>query len=112
MMDMRKSLFIEYFGDYPKIRVLDFLIENDIFDYSKKDIARYSGVAFNTLNGFFKKMVDEKIIIKTRKVGKATMFKLNKESPFVKILLEIDKQLMKKVIKETEKEELTKAIKL
>ncbi len=34
-----KSLFVEFFGDYPLIRVLDFLIEQEGFDYSEKRYA-------------------------------------------------------------------------
>lgn len=36
---MERSLFLEVFGEYPQIKVLDFLIENDIFDYSKCFVA-------------------------------------------------------------------------
>ncbi|MFQ6073057.1 MAG: hypothetical protein ACE5KT_10215 [Methanosarcinales archaeon] len=46
---MEKSLFVEFFGDYPLIRVFDFLLENEVFDYTKKEIAKYSGVSWNTL---------------------------------------------------------------
>lgn len=48
-MNANNSLFVEFFGDYPIIRVLDFLIENDVFDYSKKDICRNADVSWNTL---------------------------------------------------------------
>lgn len=99
---MEKSVFVEFFGDYPFIRVLDFLIENEIFDYSKKDIAKYSGVAWNTLENFFDKMIEKGIIIKTRKVGKSEMYKLNLENPIVQKLVEIDKKLTLGSIKDVE----------
>jgi hypothetical protein len=102
---MEKSVFVEFFGDYPFIRVLDFLIENDIFDYSKKDIARYSNVAWNTLEKFFDKMVEGGIVIKTRKVGKSEMYKLNLENPITQKLIEIDKKLILGSIKGVESEE-------
>jgi DNA-binding transcriptional ArsR family regulator len=90
----QKSLFIEFFGDYPIIRVLDFLIENEIFDYSKKDIAKYSEVSWNTLEKFFEKLLERGIIVRTRKVGKSQMYKINLENPIVQKLMEIDKRLM------------------
>ena len=40
-----KSLFVDFFGDYPLIRVLDFLVENEIFDYTKKEICEYADVS-------------------------------------------------------------------
>lgn len=90
-----KSLFVEFFGDYPIIRVLDFLIENDIFDYSKKDIGRNSAVSWNTLEGFWKKLEETGVVTFTRKVGKAQMYKINKKNPVVKQLIELDNKLMK-----------------
>ena len=99
----QKSLFIDFFGDYPIIRVLDFLIENEIFDYSRKDIAKYSDVSWNTLEKFFKRLLKMKIIIRTRKVGKSDMYKINLENPIVKKLIEMDKGLMLgSIIDETE----------
>ncbi len=93
-----ESLFVEFFGDYPIIRVLDFLIENDIFDYSKKDICRNADVSWNTLETFWKKLEKKKIIAYTRKVGKAKLYKLNKSNSTVKKLIELDNNLMKKSI--------------
>ena len=90
-----KSLFVEFFGNYPIIRVLDFLIENDIFDYSKKDICRDADVSWNTLETFWKKLEEKKIVVYTRKVGKASMYKLNTKNPIVKELVELDNKLMK-----------------
>jgi len=101
----QKSLFIDFFGDYPIIRVLDFLIENEIFDYSRKDIAKYSDVSWNTLEKFFEKLLKMKIIIRTRKVGKSDMYKINLENPTVKKLIEMDKGLMLgSIVDETESE--------
>lgn len=91
---MEKSLFVEFFGDYPIIRVLDFLIENEIFDYTKKEIAKNSGVSWNTMETFWDKLVEKEIVVRTRKIGKSEMFKLNTENPVVQKLIEFDKKLM------------------
>lgn len=99
---MQKSLFVETFGDYPIIRVIDFLIENEIFDYSKKDITRYSEVSWNTLEGFFNQLIKKGLVIKTRKVGKSQMYKINLENPIVKKIMEIDMRLMSESIKSVE----------
>lgn len=101
----RKSLFIEIFGDYPLIRILDFLIENRVFDYSRKDIAKLSGISYNTLKELFDKLIENELIIKTRKVGKSDMFQLNKSNPVSLKLLEIDRSLMISVIRRTDEEE-------
>ena len=103
---MKKSIFIEVFGNYPQVRVLDFLIENDIFDYSKTQIAELSGLSFNTLETFWNKLLGEGIISETRRVGNSQMYQLNKKNPTVKILMEIDKKLMLESIDELEEEKL------
>ena len=89
-----KSTFVEFFGDYPLIRVLDFLITYEDFDYNKKDISKNANVSWNTLEIFWNKLVNQNIVIKTRRVGKSDMFRLNKESPVVCELIELDKKLM------------------
>jgi len=42
-----KTAFLQIFGDSPVLRVLDFLIVNEDFDYSTTDIAEYSNVGLN-----------------------------------------------------------------
>ncbi len=106
-----KSLFVEFFGNYPIIRVLDFLIENDIFDYSKKDICRNADVSWNTLETFWSKLEKMKIVTYARKVGKASMYKLNTENQIVKQLIELDNKLMQKSMEKIEvKKEKVKAL--
>ena len=51
-----KTVFLEIFGDSPMLKVLDFLIVNEDFDYSMTDIAANSGVGYSTLKLFWKKL--------------------------------------------------------
>ncbi|HLC92790.1 MAG TPA: hypothetical protein VJH23_03710 [archaeon] len=95
-MKSEKSLFVKFFGDYPAIRVIDFLLENDVFDYSKRDICRNSGVSWNTLETFWKNLEEAGIVEGTRRVGKAEMYRINSGSAVVKQLSELDKRLVRK----------------
>lgn len=79
-----KTIFLETFGDSPILRVLDFLIVNEDFDYSMTDTARLSGIGYSTLKLFWKKLEKEGIITRTRTVGKAKMYKLNLLNPVIK----------------------------
>ncbi len=76
------------------IRVIDFFLENDIFDHSKTQVAEEAEVSFNTMEKFWDKLEKFKIVKKTRKVGKSQLYQLNKDSPIVEKILEIDKKLM------------------
>lgn len=75
-----KSAFLEYFGDTPKLRFLNFLIGNHFFDFNMTDIAREANISYNSLKGFFKDFLQKGIIVKTRRVGKSDMYKFNIEN--------------------------------
>ena len=88
-----KSPFIDLFGDYPMIRVFDFLLANE-GEYSKTELARLSNVCFNTLEGFWEKLTDKKIITMTRKVGRVKLYSLNKKNQIVRDIILLDKNLL------------------
>lgn len=80
----QKTAFLDTFGDSPILKVLDFLIVNEDFDYSKTEIANLSGVGYSTLKLFFGKLESQGMVVKVREVGKAKMFKLNIANPIIK----------------------------
>ncbi len=79
-----KTAFLEIFWDSPILRVLDFLVVNEEFDYSMTDIAKFSGVGYATLKLFWQRLEDEGIVTNTRTVGKAKMYKINANNPVMK----------------------------
>jgi len=78
---MLKSVFLQEEGDTPKNRIWSFLIIHSEYDYSMKDIARYSDVGYTTLKKLWKEFREKNIVIQTRFVGKAKMYKLNLKNP-------------------------------
>ena len=80
---MTKSVFLQEEGDTPKNRILSFLIIHSEYDYSMKDIARYSKVGYTTLKEMWKELKKKKIVVQTRVVGKAKMYRLNLKNPVV-----------------------------
>ena len=83
------SLFLKALGDYPQLRVIDFLITFQLFDYPPTEIAKNSRVSFVTFQTFWPGMIEKDFVTKTRKVGNATLYKLNKENVGIKKLIEI-----------------------
>ena len=71
------TIFLKIFGETPTLKVLDFLIVNEDFDYSMTDIAEQSEVGYSTLKIFWNKLEKERIVTNTRTVGKAKMYKCN-----------------------------------
>lgn len=90
-----ESVFVEIFGNNPIIKVLDFLITFQLFDYPLTEIAKNSGVGYSTLQTFWDKLERNNIVIKTRRVGKSDLYKLNTSNPAVKQLLKLDWNLIK-----------------
>ncbi len=80
------TVFRETLGDTPMIRVLDFLIEGRALDYSLSDIAENSNIGWTTLHRIWDKMLKSGLVVPTREIGRAKLFKLNVENPAVKEL--------------------------
>ncbi|MFH1592024.1 MAG: hypothetical protein ABIB47_01520 [Candidatus Woesearchaeota archaeon] len=94
---MVRSAFIQTFGENPFIKVVDFLIENYIFDYSKTEVAQEVGISRITIESIWQGMVKQKIIFKTKKIGNATLYRLNTKNPIVIKLRELDLVLANKL---------------
>jgi len=75
------TIFREALGDSPVIRVLDFLIEGRGLDYSLTDIAKNANIGWTTLHRIWDNLLRLNIVIPTRKIGRAKLFKLNEENP-------------------------------
>lgn len=90
-----ETIFVEIFGNNPVIKVLDFLITFQAFDYPLTEIAKNSSVSYSTLQTFWDKLVKNNIVIKTRRVGKSDLYKLNTSNPAVQQLIKLDWNLIK-----------------
>lgn len=100
-----KSLFIEFMGDSPTIRVLDYLLTERDLDFSITDMAKNAGIGRTTLYRIWDDLVKNKIIVSTRVIGKAKLYKLNKENFIIKKLIEIDDKLMLEDLKKRSKKQ-------
>lgn len=105
-MEEAKTVFLSIFGNSPILRVLDFLVVHEEFDYSMTDIAKLSGVGYATLKLFWPRLERGCIVKATRTVGKAKMYRLNMDNPgvqqFKKLYWTITKQAVRGMIKKEE----------
>ena len=104
---MSKTIYLEIFGESPINKILDFLVVYDQFDYSLTDIAKNSEVSYSTLQLMWNDLEKLNIVVLSRVVGKAKMYKLNKKNKVVKAFIdfywkvvktETVKELGKKII--------------
>ena len=92
-----ETIFVEVFGSNPIIKVLDFLITFQAFDYPMTEIAENSEVSYSSLQIIWPKLEKNNIVIKTRRVGKSDLYKLNTNNPAVKQLIKLDWNLIRGV---------------
>ncbi len=100
-VEKEKSAFVDYFGDYPLIRVLDFLILGRDMDYSMTEVCKNSEVGWTAFSDIWPKLIEKGIVESTRQIGNAKLFKLNLKNAWVKELIRMDK-----VITEIETEKI------
>ena len=94
MMDEREvsykntgdSLLLKALGKYPKLRIIDIFLTNPLLDFSKKGLVRELRTSKQTLYKYFKDLEELGMVKVTRKIGRATLYKLNLENPRVKML--------------------------
>jgi hypothetical protein len=89
----KRSLFIEYFGDSPVIRLFDYLLTERDLDFSISDLARNTRVGRATLYRHWDLLIKHQILVPTRTVGKAHLYRLNTADPKIRKLIEIDDML-------------------
>jgi len=95
------TIFRELFGDTPKVRVLEYLLEGRELDHSIGDIAEGAGINRVTLFRLWTEIEKSKLVVRTRNIGNAKLFKLNMSNPYVKDLIEMFDNLINKEFKKS-----------
>ncbi len=98
------SIFIRTFGDYPLIRIMDFLLYSRDFDYPITEIASNSNVNFQTLKKLWPRLEQDRIVVSTRTMAGTILYKINTNNPVVKKLIELNNFLCWEYAEKLEKE--------
>jgi len=96
---MTDSLLIQFMGENPSTKIIDFLIDNKGMDYSKTDIAQGAGISRGALFKHWNKIEEFKIAKETRRYGKTRLYTLNTENEIVQELLRLESTLIKQAMK-------------
>lgn len=90
---MEKSSFVLVFGSSPFVKVLDFFLTFEDFDYPIAQISKETETKWETIEKIIAVLIKKGIVKKTRKLGKAELYMLDKESKLTKLLIEIDMKI-------------------
>ncbi|MEM2873739.1 MAG: winged helix-turn-helix domain-containing protein [Nitrososphaerales archaeon] len=108
-MEAYDSLLIRALGNSPKLRILDYLLDYKLNDFTKKEIIEALGMSKLTFYKYFKDLEELGLVIASRKIGRATLYKINLENPIVKMLIEYETKLSLQIA-EKEAEKMKKPI--
>jgi len=89
------NIFAEYFGDTPMVRILNFLILGKDFDYSMTEIAEGSHVGWTSFTRAWKELERKRVVVYTREIGRAKLYKLNTEDQTVQKLIKLHWEIIK-----------------
>ncbi len=89
------SLFLQFFGDTPKFRIIDFLLEHRLEDFTKTDIAKGAGVSPVSLFNHWGVLEKNGIVKVTRTIGRVRLFQLNEKSHVVAQLKSMELALIR-----------------
>jgi hypothetical protein len=91
-----ETLLLKYLGASPTLRIVDFFLDNPLSDYSKNEIARNLAMSRVTFFKYWKELERSGAVKPTREIGRATLYKLDRESDVVKQLIKLDMTLARK----------------
>lgn len=98
------TIFRELFGDTSKVRVLEYLLEGRELDHSIGDIAEGAGINRVTLFRLWPEIEKSELVVHTRNIGNAKLFKLNMKNPYVKNLIEMFDKIISEEFKKSKVE--------
>ena len=95
-----ESTFIRVLGDTPAIRVLHLLVGGRDLDYTLKDIAECAEVSWPTVQKIIPEFAKMGIILKTKKIGRIQLYRLNKTNLLAQKIIEFEKALLNIIVDE------------
>jgi DNA-binding transcriptional ArsR family regulator len=87
-----ESIIIKTLGDSPKLRIVDFFLDNPLFDFTKKEVIEALGMSKQTFYKYFPELEEYEVVKVSRKIGKAKLYKINLDHPLVGMLREYERK--------------------
>lgn len=89
MTKQNKSVIFDYFPSTPEMYILNFLVTNEGFAYSKTEVAREVGISPITCTKIWNELIKQNKITRVKQIGRAELYTLNTQNSEVKILMEL-----------------------
>lgn len=99
-----ETLLLKYLGPSPVLRIIDYFLDNPLSDFSKNEIVKNLGMGRVTFFKYWAELEKSDAVKMTRKIGRATLYKLDRENDVVKHLIKLDMTLARRVMEKTAEE--------
>ncbi len=83
------SIYLKVLGISPQTKLLDFFLNNTDSDFSINEVVEKSKVSYPIAIKLIDSLLKQSLIIVTRKIGKASLLKINLQNSIIKHLLEL-----------------------
>ena len=84
-------MITEILGDVPVIKVLDFLLKAMPHDFTKSEIEEQAAVGHTELHRDFDRLVQNKMVVETRKIAGMQLYALNNANQIVHAVIDFCK---------------------
>jgi len=88
-----ESILIKTLGDSPKLRIINFFLDNPLFDFTKKEVIEALGMSKQTFYKYFPGLEKYGIVKVSRKIGRAKLYRINLNHPLIEMLREYEKRM-------------------
>lgn len=96
-------MLTQIFGECPQVKLIDFLVAHPWSEFSKTELADGAQIARPTVYKLLSKLLEEKLLIKTKKVGNIQLYQTNRESQVIKYISSLQGLLADLEVKKQEK---------
>lgn len=88
-----QSILLKTLGESPKLRIVDFFMDNPLSDFTKKEVIGALGMSKQTFYKYFDDLESYGIVSASRRIGRATLYRINQKHPLVTMLRQYERKL-------------------
>ena len=92
-----ESILMKTLGVSPKLRIIDFFLDNPLFDFTKKEVIEALGMSKQTFYKYFPDLEKYGIVVVSRRIGRAKLYKINLKHPLVEMLRKYEEKISQQI---------------
>lgn len=88
-----QSLLLKTLGESPKLKIMDFFLDNPLSDFTKKEVIDALGMSKQTFYKYFDSLGKYGMVKVSRTIGKAKLYKIDSGNELVKSIRDLEKKM-------------------